>query len=212
MCGIAGGVTLKVAHELYLNNLDRGYFSSGCLVVTESRFIVLKQKEVFDINIVRDSVKEQTNEEPIYYLFHSRAPTNTGETEWNIDTTHPFSYKNWFVAQNGIITNFNTFTDAKDFKVDSSIVPYHIFENKGNIGKTYEAYQGLLTSWIYNTSTNKIYVVKAGSSLYMNADSFSSNSHDKLQRITPDGKVYMYNGTHFEEHCDFTYNNPYFII
>ena len=72
MCSIAGSSSLEKAHELYKQGLDRGYQSSGFLGVTKNNFVLLKQKEVFELAYLKKQLKE-TEEFPIYCLFHSRA-------------------------------------------------------------------------------------------------------------------------------------------
>ena len=211
MCSIAGSSSIDKAYELYKLGLERGYQSSGFLGVTRNNFKLLKQKEVFELDYLKKEMKD-TEEFPIYCLFHSRAPTNTVSQDFDYTTTHPFYYKEWFVAQNGIIQNFKTFPDAKDFKVDSSIVPYHLHLHKGDISSVYEHYEGLLTSWVYNSMTNEIFLVKAGSSLHIDEDSFSSVVFEGSNIVEKDGIVFKFNGTGFEVHSTFNYNNPYFIL
>lgn len=211
MCSIAGSSSIDKAYELYKLGLDRGYQSSGFLGVTKNNFKLLKQKEVFELDYLKKEMKE-TEEFPIYCLFHSRAPTNTVSQDFDCTTTHPFSYKEWFVAQNGIIQNFKGFPDAKDFRVDSSIVPYHLHLHRGDISSVYEHYEGLLTSWIYNSISNEIFLVKAGSSLHMNEDSFCSVAFKGSKSVDKDGIVFKFNGMGFDEYQTFNYNNPYFIL
>ena len=168
MCSIAGSSSLEKAYNLYKLGLDRGYQSSGFLGVTKNNFVLLKQKEIFELEYLKEEMK-CTEEFPIYCLFHSRAPTNTASQSFSPKTTHPFSYKHWFVAQNGIIQNFNelkTEATCMAFSVDSAMVPYDLCW-KCDIAKTYERYKGLLTSWIYNSITGEIFLVKAGSSLHI---------------------------------------------
>ena len=214
MCSVAGSSSLEKAYTLYKLGLDRGYQSSGFLGVTKNNFVCLKQKEVFELDYLKKELKE-TEEFPIYCLFHSRAPTNTIDQNFNPNTTHPFSYKNWFVAQNGIIQNFydlNSYATCMAFKTDSAIVPYHLYWSKGNIAQVYEKYKGLLTSWIYNSITNEIFLVKAGSSLHMNEDSFCSVAFEGSKSVDKDGIVFKFNGMGFDEYQTFNYDNPYFIL
>lgn len=210
MCAISGSSSLEKAHTLYKLGLDRGYQSSGFLCVTRNNFVLLKQKEVFELDYLKEEIK-WTEEFPIYCLFHSRAPTNTVSQDFNPNTTHPFSYKEWFVAQNGIIQNFDKLKTDSTLKVDSAMVPYDLSQLK-DIAKAYERYEGLLTSWIFNSLTSEVFLVKAGSSLHMDEDSFCSVAFEGSKSVDKDGVVYKFNGMGFDEYKTFNYDNPYFIL
>lgn len=214
MCAISGSSSLEKAHELYKLGLDRGYQSSGFLGITKNNFVVLKQKDIFELDYLKKELKE-TEEFPIYCLFHSRAPTNTVDQNFNPNTTHPFSYKHWFVGHNGIIQNFydlNSYATCMAFKTDSAIIPYHLHWSGGNFAQTYKKYKGLLTSWIYNSITGEIFLVKAGSSLHINEDSFCSVAFEGSKSVDKDGIVYKFNGMSFDEYQTFEYSNQYFLL
>lgn len=214
MCAISGSSSLEKAYELYKLGLDRGYQSSGFLGVTKNNFVVLKQKEVFELDYLKKEIK-QTDEFPIYCLFHSRAPTNTTSQDFSPNTTHPFSYKHWFVGHNGIIQNFEelkTYATHLAFNTDSAMIPYDLCWTNGNFAQVYKKYKGLLTSWVYNSITGDIFVVKAGSSLHINEDSFCSVQFEGSKSVDKDGIVYKFNGMGFDEFQTFEYNNPYFIL
>lgn len=214
MCAISGSSNLQKAYELYKAGLDRGYQSSGFLGVTKNNFVLLKQKEVFELSYLQKELK-YTEEYPIYCLFHSRAPTNTTNQDFSPNTTHPFSYKHWFVGHNGIIQNFyelNSYATCMAFKTDTAIIPYHLYWTNGNFQQVYEKYKGLLTSWVYNSLTSEIFLIKAGSSLHIDEDSFSSVAFENSKPVEKDGIVFKFNGMMFEEYQTFNYNNPYFLL
>jgi len=210
MCNICGATSLEKAHELYIGGLERGSFASGFLAFTKNHFMLLKQETPFEFEYLQKEIKQSLDEFVIYYLFHSRAPTNSKNLSFDYCTTHPFNFGFNFVAHNGIIQNFTDFGNHKEFDVDSSIIPYHLTANNGDIIKTYSKYKGLLTSWIYNTE--KLYLVKAGSSLHMDQDSFSSTSFEGSHIVEEDGIVYEFNGLKFDLLGRFDYKNPYFIL
>jgi glutamine phosphoribosylpyrophosphate amidotransferase len=210
MCNICGSTSLEKAHQLYVEGLERGSFASGFLVFTKNHFRLFKQENPFELDYLQKEIKQSLDEFGIYYLFHSRAPTNSKQPHFDYTTTHPFNFGFNFVAHNGIIQNFTEFPNHQEFNVDSSIIPYHLYTNKGDIVKTYSAYKGLLTSWIY--TTEKLYLVKAGSSLHMDQDSFSSTSFEGSHIIEEDGIVYEFNGLKFDQINTFPYENPYFLL
>lgn len=212
MCGIAGSSDFEKAFNLYRLNLPRGSYSSGLMAMdTDSgAHFIYKQKNNFEEKD-RDSLKwkiEQSRNDFKYFLFHSRAPTNSTETEWSAETTHPFKHDNCYVAHNGIITNFKSLNKNLNFKVDSQIIPYDLVRTN-NIVATYSNYEGLLTSWI--VWGNKIYLVKAGSSLWIDKDSFSSSEFNNSSRIEEEGAVFEYQEFNFKKCADFSYVNTYFL-
>lgn len=209
MCNICGSPSLEKAFDLYQTGLQRGSFASGFLGFSKNNFTLLKQKEPFKLETLVEEFK-RLDEFGIYYLFHSRAPTNSKEQSFNYNTTHPFNFGFNFVAHNGIIQNFTDLPCHQEFEVDSSIIPYHLHNNQGDIGKTYSAYKGLLTSWIY--TTEKLYLVKAGSSLHMDDDSFNSVGFEGSHNVEEDGVIFEFNGLRFKQIGTFPYSNPYFIL
>jgi predicted glutamine amidotransferase len=212
MCGIAGAPNIEKAYNLYRLNLSRGCYSSSITALdtkTGSHFIY-KQKNPFEDKDL-DSLSwkaEQSYKDFDYFLFHSRAPTNSTETEWSVETTHPFTHDNCSVAHNGIITNFQELNKDLNFKVDTQLIPYDLIRTY-SISKTYSNLQGLLTSWII--WGNKVHLVKAGSSLWMDQDSFSSSQFDKSKYVEEDGIWFTLKDNKFEREGSFHYESPYFI-
>lgn len=213
MCAISGAPTLEKAFNLYQGGLERGHYSSGLLVIIKNDFFILKQKEPFTYDEILNTLELQSEEDIVYCAFHSRAPTNILEEEWDYNTTHPFDFNSYYVAHNGIINNFKQFSENSEFLVDSSIIPYHLSHNNGDISQTYSKYTGLLTSWIFETTENKFNIVKAGSSLHRDKDSFSSVSFPGSVSIERDGIIFeLTKGRTLQEISDFNYNNPYFLL
>jgi hypothetical protein len=211
MCAIAGSSNFSEAYELYSSGLERGHFGSGLLTITDKIGFVYKQRMPF----TRDDVLEWVEkiEDVKYWAFHSRAPTNVTQKEWCYETTHPFNFGSYYVAHNGIINNFSLFPESAEFEIDSSIIPYHLSVNNGDIQKTYQEYTGLLTSWIYDISTHDFYLVKAGSSLFRTKTSFSSVEFLGSERVSKDGVIYKLNDCGYLQEIDgFKYDNPYFIL
>jgi glucosamine 6-phosphate synthetase-like amidotransferase/phosphosugar isomerase protein len=210
MCGITGSSSFDKAWDLYQLNLKRGYFSSGFLAYDEKDNVILKrQKECFEKKQLEEEIATSLSE-PIYYLFHSRAPTNS-KKPFTEENCHPFNFDSFYVAHNGIITNFKTFPESPEFEVDSSIIPYHLTVHKGNVKKVFEKYEGLFTCWIYDHDFSELKIVKAGSSLHMDEDSFSSIKFDGSHSVDEDGVVFYYDGRCLRQakELSFKYDNPY---
>lgn len=217
MCGITGSSDFEKAYNLYRVNLQRGNYSSGLMAVDTKTgaFFVYKQKNPFD-----DKDKEslcwkidKSCNDFNYFLFHSRAPTNSSETEWSAKTTHPFNngkYGKCHVAHNGIITNFKSLNKDESILVDSQLIPHDLVKFNLDIKETYSRYEGLLTSWIVNNE--QIFLVKAGSSLWMDEDSFSSSEFEGSKYIEEDGIWYTLKNNKFEKSGSFFYSSPYFIV
>ena len=212
MCGLAGSSKLEKAYTLYRLNLARGNYSSSMMAVdtkTGAHFIY-KQKKPFEVKDKDDLIckNKQSKNNYNYFLFHSRAPTNSTETEWSADTSHPFTADNCNVAHNGIISNFQELNKNLNFKVDTQLIPYDLIRTY-SIDKTYSSYEGLLTSWI--VWGNNIYLVKAGSSLWMDQDSFSSSQFENSKCVEEDGIWFTFKNNKFEKEGSFDYINPYFV-
>jgi len=211
MCAISGSPTLDKAFVLYKKGLERGHYGSGLLALSKNIGFVYKQQEPFTLDDIYEWVEDW--EDIVYWAFHSRAPTNVVYSEWSFENTHPFNFSSYFVAHNGIINNFSSFPESAEFEIDSSVIPYHLTIHEGDIRKIYNQYTGLLTSWIYDISTHKFHVVKAGSSLYRDKDSFSSVEFNNSVCIERDGIIYeLKNDYCLHEVDDFDYDSPYFLI
>jgi glucosamine 6-phosphate synthetase-like amidotransferase/phosphosugar isomerase protein len=210
MCGIAAAPTFEKAFNLYRLNLHRGSYSSGLMSVdtkTGAYFIYKQQKAFEEIESLLWKIEQSRNNFD-YFLFHSRAPTNSTETLWTAETTHPFAYDNCHVAHNGIITNFQELNKDLNFNVDTQIIPYNLIKTY-NIQETYSNLQGLLTSWI--VWGKDVHVIKAGSSLWMDKDSFSSSKFEGAHYIEEDGVIFNYINNKFEKSGTFPYTSTYFI-
>jgi predicted glutamine amidotransferase len=210
MCSISGSPRLDKAFDLYVNGLERGHHSSGALIMLRDSCVVLKQQRPF----TKQDIEKELNEDDdiTYVALHSRAPTNIVQREWQYEETHPFNFDTYYVAHNGIINNFKTFPESAEFEIDSSIIPYHLHVNNGSIEKTYSKYTGLLTSWIVDNTEHNFYLVKAGSSLFKDKDSFSSVQFTDGECVEKDGVIFKYTGSELQKISDFDYDNPYFIL
>lgn len=209
MCGISGASSFDKAWDLYQLNLKRGSFSSGVLTFDNNHNVFIKkQKEPFDKDTLRWNITMNAGD-PDYFLFHSRAPTNSNKP-FDQDTCHPFEFGNYYVAHNGIITNFKSFPESAEFIVDSSIIPFHLTKYKDNFKRVFESYEGLLTCWVYDCVEQNLRIVKAGSSLHIGTDCFSSVEFENSMPVD-DGTVhFLYQNKIVEaKGLRFKYDNPY---
>ena len=211
MCSITGSPTPRKAFDLYKNGLDRGHYSSGLLLICENESIVHKQQKPFEYEDLKNYSKNR--DDVVYYALHSRAPTNTIQDEWVYDLNHPFTFGTFYVAHNGIINNLKRFPEHVEFDVDSSIIPYHLHVNEGDISKTYSKYEGLLTSWIFDVCEHRFNLIKAGSSLFIDDDSFSSVNFRGSECVESDGIIFeLGDDRRLHEIDDFDYTSPYFLV
>jgi len=209
MCGIAAGTKIEKVFELYSDNLTRGCFSTGVLFITsDNKTNIFKSPGSLTLEQLKCYIK--ANDLDInYILMHSRAPTNTGEQEFYSQNNHPFQFGDYYVAHNGIITNFKEFTESQTCTVDSNIIPVHLFHSE-SIVEVFSKYQGLLTCWVYKASTNQVYIVKAGSTLFVKDEYFSSTNFEGAREIT-DGTVHELIEGSYQLIDSFNYDNPYYV-
>lgn len=216
MCGISGSINRETAYKLYRDNLDRGFYSSGSLTLedngTHTCTKVLGQfKEPVDPQV-----------DTAYYLYHSRGPTV--ETHGFVeDNNHPFFYKNWVVAHNGIISNFNKLWEKYGDgditgKTDSCIIP-RILSSTFSIGEALQELEGTFALWVYNKETKELYITRSGSTLFANRISgdFSSTEFQNSY-VLDEGIVYRvyFNKNSQNKRIEETYtyktNSPYFFL
>jgi glucosamine--fructose-6-phosphate aminotransferase (isomerizing) len=215
MCGIAGSSNKEKAFSLYQSNLDRGYYSSGSLVIDELRFC--ESKKVlgqFKIIPIAGNPSSTSN---LYYLYHSRGPT-TETLAFEEKDNHPFLYRDWVVAHNGIISNFEElksehFADEIfETSTDSSIIPRMLF--KFGLKEGLSQLKGTFAVWAYNTITGDVYIARNSCTLYANLQTgdFSSTQFENSVMIK-EGTVYkIVSFNKIIEETQFVSNSPYFIL
>lgn len=211
MCGISGSNKLEKALTLYKLNLSRGSHSSGFLAFSSRDFLIEKTSGAFKEDFFEKINKVQHNYN--YFLFHSRAPTNSINKTWSEDTTHPFKWENYYVAHNGVINNFKDLEESKNFEIDSSIIPYLLYKQQGDISSVYSSLSGLTTSWIFDSNFKRLFLAKAGSTLWIKDHSFSSTQFEEATSIKQDGMIYNYSinfGFSFDK--KFNYKKSYFLL
>ena len=112
MCGIFGSTDIKTFRELYTKNSERGNFVRSITMVFPGGMkddirVSTKYEQDFNKHI-------EENPFCIYYLGHVQSPTSKVRT-FNENTSHPFTYKNTYLAHNGVLQNFN---ELKEKQID----------------------------------------------------------------------------------------------
>lgn len=217
MCGIAGSSIKEKAFELYQGNLDRGYYSSGALVIDDLEFSRVTKKEGQFTEPVEPPSVPALHVEGLYYLYHSRGPT-TETIDFKEKDNHPFYCKPWYVAHNGIISNFEELK-AEHFSeeyfestTDSSIIPKII--DKFGLQRGLSLLEGTFAVWIYNIAIGKVYLARNACTLYANIKTgdFSSTKFENsvlLEEHT------LYEITNYKEInilSNFASKSHYFIL
>lgn len=217
MCGIAGSINSKRAFKLYQSNLNRGCYSSGVMTVggrSINHVEVGKTLGTFNHD-VSDFADHTT---PIQYtLYHSRGPTSETK-QFNPAHNHPFTYKSWIVAHNGIVSNFEKLAkehfSEEDFTgaTDSCIIPrlIHKFGLSGGLSKI----EGTFAIWAYDTAYNSLYLARNSCTLYANTDTgdFSSTEFEDSKLLNENYLYNLYNHKLVVLPIKIESKSPYFIL
>lgn len=167
-------------------NAHRGNFAYSHCIFNKSNtpFHISR----FDKIINPDEVKDLKNN--FFYCGHYQAPTSSAR-KWNAATSHPFEYGDWIVAHNGVINNVSElqqkYAPSAKIVVDSSIIPLLLTHYEKDASDAYipcelavkhslEHINGTYALWIINRRTKRCFVVRQGSTLFLNnkTGSFSS--------------------------------------
>jgi glutamine phosphoribosylpyrophosphate amidotransferase len=212
MCGIFGSTDVKTFRELYTKNTERGNFVRSITMVfpggmKDNIQVAIKHEQDFD-----KPIKE--NPFCIYYLGHVQSPTSKIRT-FNTDTSHPFIYKNTYLAHNGVLQNFNELTEkyelkGKANKVDSSVILPLIYMS--GIKNALSELKGTFGCWMYEPNMGRLQVFRSGSTLFTDDTSFSSAQIPDWKSAT-EGTIYEFNFSKnkFLEKQKFELNSPFFI-
>jgi glucosamine 6-phosphate synthetase-like amidotransferase/phosphosugar isomerase protein len=111
------------------------------------------------------------------FLGHTQAPTSS-QRKFSPPTSHPFQYKDWIIAHNGVLTNDKSIkkqiTDKRSLNtVDSSVIAPLIdkcFKKTTDevkaICEALSQLNGTFGLWIYNQKTMNVYIARSGSTLF----------------------------------------------
>ena len=178
MCGIFGSTDSERFKTLYELNKDRGSFAYGGMYI--------HREEVSDIQRSEgDSLQLEDKPGRQYYMGHTQAPTGA-QRDFDTETSHPFKYNTWHVAHNGVLSNSKDLADQYGVDpnpVDSAVIPpmmwYYHDDNRDDglfpfqreelaIKAVCEKLEGTFSCWVHNTFTNHVYLIRSGSTLFVN--------------------------------------------
>lgn len=217
MCGIFGSSNTSKFEVLDQANKVRGNFASGLFYHDNSNFDFQRTEGSFDWDKIGLP-------DGFIYLGHNQAPTSS-QRAWKEHTSHPFITKNWIVAHNGVLTNFDKL--KKDYLpehenvVDTSIIPALLahFEatfDKANtidkeanlIGYVLDLIEGTFGLWIVNTNTLNVYLARQGSTLFADKNSFSSAKGTDYNELK-EGVIYKFNNKGVKPVGSFKSKSPF---
>lgn len=216
MCGIAGSNNKEQAFKLYKSNLDRGFYSSGSIVLDNAgRWACEKTLGQFT-EPSEPAYISTVHTEGVYYLYHSRGPT-TETKEFLCSNNHPFFFGEWTVAHNGIISNFAKLCKEHfpgldpHIHTDSCIIPrvLNLFGLQG-LSKL----EGTIAIWAYNMRTKNTYIARNSCTLYANIETgdFCSTMFDN-SILLDEGAIYkIIDNTRIVKEATFATKSPYFIL
>lgn len=227
MCGIYGSIRASKFEVLDAGNQTRGNFASG---------VFYHNGETYDHHKTQGSFKwtKQGLPDGFLYLGHNQAPTSSARI-WSENNCHPFINGNWVVAHNGVLTNFEAlkkYVPDHENVVDSSIIPALL-----NLGETQskkdteidtvsketaliknvvELLQGTFGLWIVNLKTLNCYILRQGSTLFFDEDSFSSVKGNGFEPVEQ-GIIYRFmfksrSKSHFRVVGNWKAQSPFFEL
>ncbi len=231
ICAIFGSANFNTYKKLYGLCKERGDFAYGSIYVSNKQegtfFITCKSESTINLETSDHFVYEGTNfplSQMDFYLGHTQAPTSS-ERKYTHKTSHPFRCGDWFVAHNGVLTNFDYLkTIIKNPKkynnVDSSIIPalLDFFSKEYDdeivvISKTLSLLKGTYGLWIFNGISGNVYLARCGSTVYCNmlTNDFSSLPYKKYVPLE-EGLVYLLTSEGTTSVGTFESDSPFFIL
>lgn len=233
MCSIYGSRDLSMFEVLFEANKDRGNFASSIvtLMTTPAGIVddVSIRKEQNHINI--EKLKLKPNEHA-YFMGHVQAPTSSVR-KYNYDTSHPFEQEDWLVFHNGVLTNYKElneqYCDYNVNKVDTSTIVCMLQTEWDQLKSGKKArssidevkiieticgrLEGTFALAIVNTLTLNVYLVRQGSTLYINDKGSYSSIQGKDWVELPEGKIVKLTKEYkFKEVGKFESKSPFFIL
>lgn len=217
MCGIYGAVTRADYLKLHDANKQRGDFCFSTLMFNNEQF------EIHKVPYTEKNYSFPRKVKYNCYLGHSQAPTSAKRI-FTPKTSHPFHYENWFIAHNGVLTNFKELKDEFcpewENPIDSSIIPFllSVTEDHTNnpveaIISTLQLLAGTFGLWMFNANTKTVYLAKCGVTLFARPieNIFSSAKFSDLEPLN-DGTLYELTPEGITEIGSFDCESPFFTV
>ena len=156
------------------------------------------------------------------FLGHTQAPTSS-QRVFSPATSHPFQYKNWIIAHNGVLTNDRELKklikDKRAYNVvDSSIIAplidLKVKEMKDEVAgicRALSMLKGTFGLWIYDQSASNIYLARSGSTVFANfiTNDFSSLEEEDFVALEQ-GVLYLLTKEGLTSVGTFKTNSPFF--
>jgi glucosamine 6-phosphate synthetase-like amidotransferase/phosphosugar isomerase protein len=226
ICGIFGSKDFTTYVKLYKGNKERGTFSYGGLLVGSHVHAVLKSPGVVTLTnklVIEYDKKKKSITDFNIFLGHTQAPTSL-QRKFSPSTSHPFQYKNWIVAHNGVLTNDKELKKRLDKRsynvVDSSVIAPLInkcFKKTTDevkaICEALSQLQGTFGLWIYNQESTNIYLARSGSTLYADfiTNDFSSIKEKEYISLE-EGVLFLITKEGLTSVGQFKPNSPFFTL
>jgi glucosamine 6-phosphate synthetase-like amidotransferase/phosphosugar isomerase protein len=201
---------------MYIGNVD-GF--KNVVTIKSPNSISLNKKEIFS-----DGERKLNITDFSMYLGHTQAPTSS-KREYDFKTSHPFSYGNWMVAHNGVLTNFEQLKPLVNNplaynEVDTSIIPALLDELEDELEDEIQTMSEILSKlkgtfglWLYCKSSGNTYLARSGSTLYGDylTNDFSSLPYAKFQPLQ-EGIIYLLTREGITEVGFFSTNSPFLAL
>ena len=211
MCGSCGSNNIKTFRELCNKNSERGNFvrSVTKLFLPNTKHngtsVITEYSQDFNKTIQGDDLC-------VYYLGHVQSPT-TEVREFKSSTSHPFRFKNTYVAHNGVLENSKELKEKYDLSannVDSSIIAPLI--QRLGYKEALSTLKGTFGCWSYDQQLGQLRIFRSGSTLCIKGSSFSSTNISKYKNVE-EGIVYECNFSTntFSKVENFSSNSPFFL-
>tara|TARA_R110000787_G_scaffold286340_1_gene404257 strand:- start:1419 stop:2081 length:663 start_codon:yes stop_codon:yes gene_type:complete len=195
MCGILGTNTLDQFKELFEANIERGNESAGIMMLNQDGFCVKRFLTQPDDDDLDWCCWDPCNN---YHYILGHCQSATGDRVASDETTHPFENDNWVVAHNGVIQNIDILEKRCGVKVDvdSKIILELLNESNEYTASPAEAIvdtcsllKGTFGLWVYHKPSNRLFITRQGSTIYVGDGSFSSACTKSTPECLPEGAV-----------------------